>query len=313
MVSISCYLFDYASRKYFYSNHLLIMESRKTEDLNLHLEDQVQQRTASLEEANRELVAANEIAEESGKMKSVFLATMSHELRTPLTAIIGFSEIVLSGENDKEEIQSISKIINNSGHHLLSLVESLLDITLIEAGQVHLRMGEVRLVELLADVNSIIRQEQTKLEKQDIKISIDTKTFKSDYLVITDGFKVKQILINLLKNSLKFTENGEIVFGCEEIIQRGDKYLKFHVIDTGIGIADDKKEFIFDVFRQIDDTHSRKYGGVGIGLTVVHKLTHLLGGKVWVDSVVGKGSSFYFTIRNYENLESEIFDVEDYV
>lgn len=299
----SAYYFEFLSRKYFYSSLLLAKEKEKTAANNLYLEEQVLERTSTLELANKELFEAKNLAEDSERMKSVFLATMSHELRTPLNAIIGFSDIIHSGENEEEENISYAEIINRSGQHLLSLVESLFDITLIDSGQVKLNMGEFNLQELLANVNSIIHQERTKLGKDTVELKAECNTFKSEFIIKTDEDKIKQILINLLKNALKFTETGEIRFWCDEVTVLNKSYLKFFVKDTGIGIPSEKIDLIFDVFRQVDDTHSRKYGGVGIGLTVVRKLVTMLDGDVGVDSVEGEGSTFYFTIGNYIKVE----------
>lgn len=295
----SLYSYELLSRQYYFSNYQLEKEKAKTIEINLNLEAQVLDRTSNLEEMNKELYEAKVVAEDSERMKSVFLATMSHELRTPLNAIIGFSDIINSGENSEAENIAFAEIINKSGQHLLSLVDSLFDITLIESGQVKLKIGEHRILELMTNVNSIMLQERTKLGKENIDLKLDNVNIEADFKIITDGNKIKQALINLLKNALKFTESGEVKFWYEEVIEQNKPYLKFFVQDTGIGIPSDKIDLIFDVFRQVDDTNSRKYGGVGIGLTVVQKIVNMLDGEVGVDSVVGKGSTFYFTVGNY--------------
>lgn len=295
----SLYSYEFLSRQYYFSNYQLEKEKAKTIEINLNLEAQVLDRTSNLEEMNKELYEAKVVAEDSERMKSVFLATMSHELRTPLNAIIGFSDIINSGENSEAENIAFAEIINKSGQHLLSLVDSLFDITLIESGQVKLKIGEYRMLELMTNVNSIMLQERTKLGKENIDLKLDNVNIEADFKIITDGNKIKQALINLLKNALKFTESGEVKFWYEEVIEQNKPYLKFFVQDTGIGIPSDKIDLIFDVFRQVDDTNSRKYGGVGIGLTVVQKIVNMLDGEVSVDSVVGKGSTFYFTVGNY--------------
>lgn len=299
MGMVSAYFYESLNRQHFYSQLILEKEKQNTVEINLHLEDTVNLRTANLEKANLELTVAKEKAEESERLKSVFLATMSHELRTPLNAIIGFSQFIESEDNDPAENREHAQIINASGLHLLGMIENLLDITLIESGQIKVRLSEFLLIELLADVNNIISQEQIKLEKQLISLSFDPTEIKSDFKIKGDRNKIKQVLINLLKNALKYTELGEIKYWCEEILENGHSYLKFYVSDTGIGILEEKKEIIFDVFRQADDTHARKYGGVGIGLTIARNLVNIMGGEIGVDSIEGKGSTFYFTIADY--------------
>ena len=301
----SVYSYEFLSRQYFYSNYQLEKEKAKTIEINENLENQVLERTSNLEKTNKELYEAKVIAEDSERMKSVFLATMSHELRTPLNAIIGFSDIIHSEDNDDEETREYAQIINKSGTHLLSLVESLFDITLIDSGQVKLSMGEYSLFDTLSDVNRIMLKEREILGKEDVDLKFHTGEIKTDFRIYTDGSKIKQVLINLLKNALKFTESGEVEFWCEEIEEHNKPYLKFYVQDTGIGIPKEKIDLVFDVFRQVDDTHSRKYGGVGIGLTVVRKIVAMLDGKVGVDSDEGKGSLFYFTIGNFIKKEDE--------
>jgi signal transduction histidine kinase len=299
MGMVSAYYYESINRKYFYSNILLEKEKQKTAEINLNLEEQVIERTANLERANKELTIAKDKAEESERMKSVFLATMSHELRTPLNAIIGFSQLIELEDSDPDENIENAQIIRKSGLHLLSLVESLFDITLIDSGEIKVILKEFLLLDMLVNVNSVMQHEKVKQGNKAIQLIFDPAPIRSDFKISTDEYKIKQILINLLNNALKFTESGEIRFWCEEIKEYGKSYLKFYVSDTGIGIPKDKIEFVFDVFRQVDETHSRKYGGVGIGLNVVRKLAHLLGGDVGVESFEGKGSTFYFTISNY--------------
>lgn len=311
----SLYSYEFLSRQYYFSNFQLEKEKAKTIEINLNLEAQVLDRTSNLEEMNKELYEAKIIAEDSERMKSVFLATMSHELRTPLNAIIGFSDIINSGENSEAENIAFAEIINRSGQHLLSLVDSLFDITLIESGQVKLKIGEYRMLELMSNVNSIMLQERTKLGKENIELKLDNVNIEADFKIITDGNKIKQALINLLKNALKFTESGEVKFWYEEVVEQNKPYLKFFVQDTGIGIPSEKIDLIFDVFTQVDDTNSRKYGGVGIGLAVVQKIVNMLDGEVGVDSIVGKGSTFYFTVGNYikEDMDFSVANTVNFI
>lgn len=249
-------------------------------------------------------------ATESDRVKSAFLATMSHELRTPLNAVIGFSDLI-DEDVPIEDIVQFSNTINTSGKHLLNIVEDLFDITLIEAGEVNLAKTDVNLNKLLHEVHQIIVIEQQKLKKSHISLDLEIPKILDNIVVHTDASKLKQILINLLKNALKFTSKGYIKYGFETIANKKDQGIKFFVEDSGIGIAKEKYEVIFDVFRQVDDSHTRKYGGTGIGLSLSKKLVDVLDGKIWVESEVDKGSVFYFTIpASLEAYDQKIKDLE---
>jgi two-component system cell cycle sensor histidine kinase/response regulator CckA len=245
--------------------------------------------------AQLEMLSAKEKAEESDRLKTAFLANMSHELRTPLNAIIGFSSLMVDTSQDAETISN-SKIISESGHHLLSLVEDILDTSMIEIGQVKINIEKVRIASILSEVKNIIEGDKLKESKTEIELILDIDEKCVELYLNTDTRKLKQVLINLLKNSLKFTENGYIKFGFSKIIESDAEFIRFYISDTGIGIDKKYHDVIFNIFRQIDDTHTRKFGGTGIGLSVAKKTVELLGGRIWVESEPGHGSTFYFTI-----------------
>jgi PAS domain S-box-containing protein len=248
---------------------------------------------------HQELISAKEKAEESDKLKSAFLANMSHELRTPLNAVIGFSGLMIESGSDNETISN-SKIILNSGMHLLGLVEDILDISMIETGQLRIKYEKAGIYSILNEVKNIILGEKLKENKTGIEIILKIDPEFSDPHIFTDSRRLKQVLINLLKNSLKFTDEGQIEFGFVEIERIDKKYLRFYVKDTGIGIDQKNHNSIFEIFRQVDDTPTRIYGGTGIGLSIAKKTIELLGGEIWVDSEIGKGSVFYFTIPAFQ-------------
>lgn len=242
-----------------------------------------------------ELITAKNEAEKSDRIKSSFLASMSHELRTPLNAVIGFSELI--HKNSKiEDILNFTTIINKSGNNLLALIEDLFDISLIETGDVRIENGPFLIKSMLDEVKFIIKSEQSILEKEEITLIMNTDLGNIDPILISDQNRIKQVLLNLLKNALKFTHSGTVEFGCSDIIQDEIPMLKFHVTDSGIGIPLDKQELIFEVFRQVDESQTRIYGGTGLGLTICKRLINLLGGEIWVESEEDKGASFYFTI-----------------
>ncbi len=243
----------------------------------------------------QELLNALEKATESDKLKSTFLATMSHELRTPLNAIIGFSEII-DQDLSIDDILEFNKTINNSGIHLLNIVEDIFDISLIEAGQIKIAKKEEKLHEILDEIDEIVRAEQKRTGKSNLDLKLIIPPESIDLLIFTDASKLKQILINLLKNALKFTNEGHVHFGYQIVRNQNKKILKFYVEDTGIGIPADKLEIIFDIFRQVEDSNTRIYGGTGIGLSISKKIASLFDGDIWVESELGKGSKFYFTL-----------------
>ena len=268
------------------------------------------------ERIHHELISAKEKAEESDRLKSAFLANMSHELRTPLNAIIGFSGLMIDAGSDNETISNLN-IILNSGQHLLSLVEEILDNSMIETGQIKIKYEKVDINLILYDVKNIIQGEKLKENKTEIELILKIDPELKDNYIFTDARKLKQVLINLLKNALKFTDKGYIEFGFTEIKKANVKYLKFFVKDTGIGIEKKHYDLIFNIFRQIDDTHTRKFGGTGIGLSIAKKITEMLGGEIWVESELGKGSIFYFTIPSLsdkiqkENITSDTVKVAE--
>lgn len=241
-----------------------------------------------------DLVLALEKAKESDRLKSTFLSTISHELRTPLNAIIGFSSLIEYDTPPNQVVEYLS-IVQKSGDHLLELVEDLFDISLIETNNIPFNQSTGNLSDTFKLVDNLIRIEQEKQNKKQVTINLhipDDRSMK----IHTDLRKLMQILINLLKNALKFTAKGTINYGFRVEKQGTHDFYQFFVIDTGIGIQSSKVNFIFDIFRQADDSHTREYEGAGIGLSVAKSYVELLGGRIWVDTKLGQGSGFYFTL-----------------
>lgn len=243
----------------------------------------------------QDLIFALKKATESDRLKSSFLSTMSHELRTPLNSIIGFSEFITE-ELTVAEIIEFVKTINDSGRHLLSIVEDIFDITIIETGEVKILKQDVQLQSVLNDILQIMKIEQQKMKKSNLDLELLISPNEKNLLVKIDSSKLKQIIINILKNALKFTSEGHIQFGFSLMPDVNKPMLKFYIKDTGIGIPLEKHDFIFNVFRQVDDSDTRAFGGAGLGLSIAKKLIELLGGEIWLESDVGIGSVFYFTV-----------------
>ncbi|MBP7497695.1 MAG: PAS domain S-box protein [Bacteroidales bacterium] len=231
-------------------------------------------------------------AEEADNLKSAFLANMSHEIRSPLNAIAGFAGLLADSDLSDEERKEYSTLVNNSCSTLSNLINDIIDIAKIEAGQTKINETEFNLIEIINELFDIYKN----VLKKENKISIQLKTFipqdTNNFPIISDPYRIKQILSNLIGNALKFTEEGSIEFG---FTIKDDK-LEFYTSDTGIGIKPDEQEIIFDRFRQSESAKLTKNQGTGLGLAISKNLSRLLGGDMWVESVFGRGSTFYFTI-----------------
>jgi PAS domain S-box-containing protein len=240
-----------------------------------------------------DLLLAKNLAEEGDKLKSAFLANMSHEIRTPMNAIIGFSQLLQNKELHDEKKDQYIQLINNNGRILLKLIDDIINLSKIEAGQIKLEYQEYCLNHILSDLGSFFQNEIKKTKKSNISITFQKGLCDEHSIILTDYVRLQQILNNLLSNAIKFTHNGTIEFGYT--ISESKK-LHFFVKDTGIGMDQEQIEFIFERFRQGDDAVTRKYGGTGLGLSIAKGLVDLFGGVLKVDSEVNKGSNFYFEI-----------------
>jgi len=236
-----------------------------------------------IEEKSREIEAAN-------RHKSEFLANMSHELRTPLNAIIGFSEVLgerLFGELNEKQAEYTDDILT-SGRHLLSLINEILDLSKVEAGRMELEMAAFDLPLAIDNARTFVRERATK-HGITLDVSVDERL--GDF--VGDERKIKQILLNLLSNAVKFTpEGGRIGINARQV----DSAVEISVSDTGVGIAPEDQPKIFEEFRQVGSDYTHKVEGTGLGLTLAKKFVELHGGKIWVESEVGKGSKFTFTL-----------------
>ena len=249
-----------------------------------------------------ELVKAKEKAEESDRLKSAFLANMSHEIRTPMNGILGFTSLLkepgLTGEDQKRFIE----IIEKSGNRMLSTVNDIIDISKIEAGQVDVILSEINLNKQMDELLEFFLPEA---RKKNIQLSVTNRVPEQQANFISDKEKLNSILTNFIKNAIKFTHSGSIEFGYSILEKNKQNELKFFVKDSGIGIPKERLNAIFNRFEQADIEDRQVFEGSGLGLAISKAYVEMLGGKIWVESELGVGSQFYFTIP-YKTIHNEI-------
>jgi len=245
-----------------------------------------------MEETRQRLILAKEKAEESDRLKTAFLANMSHEIRTPMNAIIGFSDLLSEDDLTQEDKADFISKIKNAGRSLMTLINDIIDIAKIEAGQLKVSESACDINQMLNDLHGTFEELKNVSGKKGIRLNLILPEDDRQLVALTDPMRLQQIFTNLLSNALKFTEFGTIDFGYTN----NDNNLSFFVKDSGIGILRSKQKLLFQRFSQLDPSTTRKYGGTGLGLAISKNLVDLLGGTIGMESNPGKGSLFYFTI-----------------
>ncbi|NBC83418.1 MAG: response regulator [Bacteroidetes bacterium] len=267
------------------------------------LETEIEQRKlteSKLRTIQSSLREAKNKAEESDNLKSAFLANMSHEIRTPMNAIIGFSNLLANENLTAKQRKQYGNYINNSSNTLLRLIDDILDIAKIEAGQLHISSTNIHLNSVFCELYKVFFDELKNLEKDNINLSLNIPG--DNYYVQTDELRLRQVLTNLLSNAIKFTRNGEVTFG---FYTEGERII-FFVQDTGVGIPKDKQDVIFKRFERIENHDLPNSTGTGLGLSISKKIVEMLGGGMWLESENGKGSTFYFAVPHKEISQSQV-------
>ena len=287
----------------------LVVYREKERDGRLRLEYKVKERTeellatnVALESSNIELEKAKLASEQANHLKSAFVANMSHEIRTPLTAILGFTEqVIVDSSPNSNQLNLLGRVLI-SGKHLLSLINNVLDVSKIEADKLDIEVTQVDLFELFNDVVSLL---STQAADKNLEFNFNY-TYPIPHYVRTDSTRLKQILLNLASNAIKFTESGSIHIDVSYVVDKSS--IEVTVTDTGIGMTDDVAQSLFQPFMQADVSISRRFGGTGLGLVISKNLAEILGGGITVSSEVGVGSKFVFNFK--VAVDSDNFEIE---
>ncbi len=280
-------------------NEELAVQNEEYQVLNEELTESL----SRIQRINIELEKARKHAEESDHLKSAFLANMSHEIRTPMNGILGFADLLKEPNLSGNEQQKYISIIKNSGERMLNILNDLIDISKIEAGQIEVNISEVNINELTEYLYSFFKPET---EKKGIQLSFKHILPAEEAIIKTDREKIYAIITNLVKNAIKYTDQGSIEFAYE----KKGSFLEFFIEDTGIGIPKERQQAIFNRFVQADIDDKRALEGAGLGLSISKAYVEMLGGRIWVESQEGKRSKFYFTIP-YNTNNKEIITKKD--
>ncbi len=254
--------------------------------------------------SEEKLLEAKRRAEESDRLKSVFLSNMSHEIRTPLNTVVGFSELLSEKNLNDKKRKEYFDIVKSSGNKLIEIINDILDISKLETKQFKINKSVCYLNEIMYNTFESFKNSAELKNKPNLTLQMDFPDFLQDFEFESDTNRIQQVLDNLITNAIKYTEKGTIEFGVTSNLINGIQSLEFYVSDTGIGIDEKMYELIFERFRQVEENAYHQYGA-GIGLSICKGIVDLLEGKIWVDSKIGEGSKFYFTVPYHTDFEKK--------
>jgi signal transduction histidine kinase len=275
-----------------------ISYKEKVESFRLHLEKEMLNKELRLAKENldekvdirtKELIIAKEKAEENERLKSAFLANMSHEIRTPMNGILGFSNLLLDKDLSLKNQQKYLEIIKKSGERLLNTINDIIDISKIDSQQMTITSEQVNISEMIKDLSNFF---QLQFAEKELSLKVDPDLYDPSIIIESDQNKIQSVFTNLIKNAIKYTPSGSVSIGVE----RKNECLEFFVRDTGIGIPNHRISAIFDRFVQADIEDTDALQGSGLGLAISKEYIEMLGGKIWVESTLDKGSTFYFVL-----------------
>lgn len=274
----------------------LLRSKRKTSELQSNYKTCVEENEQLVDEIERvkeELHLIRLKAGESDRLKAAFLCNMSHELRTPLHAIMGFAGLIANPSMPEDDKVTYANIINRNVDSLLEIISDIFDISQFESGVTGVETESVNVNDLLNSLQTWINLEKSNVGKENIIVKVNKANKDSEFSIQTDGYKLKRALSHLVYNALKYSDEGYIEIGYKF---SENKVIDFYVKDDGIGFSNDKLDIMFSQFRQVDETDTRQYGGLGLGLTVAQKFATFLNGKLWAESEPGNGSTFWISI-----------------
>lgn len=280
-------------------------QNKQIQKQNIELEIHQTQLEKIVEQRTAQLKIAKEKAEASDRLKSSFLANMSHEIRTPMNAIIGFSELISDPDIDEVQHKEMVTHLNSNCNSLLHLIDDIIDIARIEAGQLRIHKQDCFINKTILELYDLYSETELK-ENKDVELIVKIENTDQNLSICSDPYRFRQILTNLIGNAIKFTDHGYIKFGYNISPKGYENYVKFFVEDSGIGINKKEQKEIFEQFRKIESGDKNKlYRGAGLGLTISKNLVKELGGKLWIKSETGIGSTFYFTLPNIKTTKAQ--------
>jgi signal transduction histidine kinase len=285
MGMFSSYLFEFSFRKEFYTNEMLKKEKQRTQELNDNLETEIRKRT-------RELNNAREKAEQSDHLKSMFLANMSHEIRTPLNGILGFTDLLQNEDLDEQRKNLYLNIINDRGNYLLSILNNIIDFSLIRSNQLSMNEEDFNLNHSLNTLYIFLENNFNKSGTTEVKFRLELEHPDKEFTIHADRTKLEQILTNLVENSSKYTEKGEVIIGYKLFRD----YLRLYVADTGAGIPYQYRKYIFRSFAKMEDQDVDFKGGAGLGLAICKGLADFMGANIHFQTEENKGTRFYLDL-----------------